>query len=89
MLTAALCWCLGRDVNPVWGQRDIHYRSKWYVKREAEPLIFGVGIHGQFLFVDPTKKLSIAWFGSQDSPLDSPPFEQVLATIEKIRVLVS
>lgn len=77
------------DVNPVWGQRDIHYRSKWYVKREAEPLIFGVGIHGQFLFVDPTKKLSIAWFGSQDSPLDSPPFEQVLATIEKIRVLAS
>ena len=77
------------DVNPVWGQRDIHYRSKWYVKREAEPLIFGVGIHGQFLFVDPTKKLSIAWLGSQDSPLDSPPFEQVLATIEKIRVLVS
>ena len=77
------------DVNPVWGQRDIHYRSKWYVKREAEPLIFGVGIHGQFLFVDPTKKLSIAWFGSQDSPLESPPFEQVLATIEKIRVLAS
>ena len=77
------------DVNPVWGQRDIHYRSKWYVKREAEPLIFGVGIHGQFLFVDPTKKLSIAWFGSQDSPLDSPPFEQVLATIENIRVLAS
>ena len=71
------------------GQRDIHYRSKWYVKQEAEPLIFGVGIHGQFLFVDPAKKLSIAWFASQGSPLDSPLFEQVLATIEKIRVLVS
>ena len=71
------------------GQRDIHYRSKWYVNREAEPLIFGVGIHGQFLFVDPAKKLSIAWFASQGSPLDSPLFEQVLATIEKIRVLVS
>jgi CubicO group peptidase (beta-lactamase class C family) len=71
------------------GQRDIHYRSKWYVNQEAEPLIFGVGIHGQFLFVDPAKKLSIAWFASQGSPLDSPLFEQVLATIEKIRVLVS
>ena len=71
------------------GQRDIHYRSKWYVNREAEPLIFGVGIHGQFLFVDPAKKLSVAWFASQGSPLDSPLFEQVLATIEKIRVLVS
>ena len=71
------------------GQRDIHYRSKWYVNREAEPLIFGVGIHGQFLFVDPAKKLSVAWLASQGSPLDSPLFEQVLATIEKIRVLVS
>ena len=71
------------------GQRDIHYRSKWYVNQEAEPLIFGVGIHGQFLFVDPAKKLSVAWLASQGSPLDSPLFEQVLATIEKIRVLVS
>ena len=71
------------------GQRDIHYRSKWYVKREAEPLIFGVGIHGQFLFVDPANKLSISWFASQDSPLDSPLFEKTLLMIEKIRVLVS
>jgi CubicO group peptidase (beta-lactamase class C family) len=71
------------------GQRDIHYRSKWYVKREAEPLIFGVGIHGQFLFVDPAKKLSISWFASQDSPLDGPLFEKTLSIIEKIRGLVS
>ena len=33
------------------GQREMHYRSKWYIKREAEPLIFGLGIHGQFLFI--------------------------------------
>ena len=71
------------------GQRDMHYRSKWYIQREAEPMIYGIGIHGQFLFVDPTKKLSVAWFSSQNSRLDGPPFEKTLATIEKIRTLLS
>jgi CubicO group peptidase (beta-lactamase class C family) len=71
------------------GQREIHYRSKWYIQRDSEPLIFGVGIHGQFLFVDPAKKLSVAWFASRNSPLDTLSFEKTLATIEKIRALVS
>ena len=71
------------------GQREIHYRSKWYIQRDAEPLIFGVGIHGQFLFVDPAKKLSVAWFASRNSPLDTLSFEKTLATIEKMRALVS
>ena len=71
------------------GQREIHYRSKWYIKRDAEPLIFGVGIHGQFLFVDPARKLSVAWFASRNSPLDTLSFEKTLATIEKMRALVS
>ena len=71
------------------GQREIHYRSKWYIQRDSEPLIFGVGIHGQFLFVDPAKKLSVAWFASRNSPLDTLSFEKTLATIEKMRALVS
>ena len=71
------------------GQREIHYRSKWYIQRDSEPLIFGVGIHGQFLFVDPAKNLSVAWFASRNSPLDTLSFEKTLATIEKIRALVS
>tara|TARA_B100000780_G_scaffold215852_1_gene155201 strand:+ start:1720 stop:2070 length:351 start_codon:yes stop_codon:yes gene_type:complete len=36
-------WKDGNSYNRM-GQRDIHYRSKWYVNREAEPLIFEVGI---------------------------------------------
>ena len=71
------------------GQREIHYRSKWYIQRDSEPLIFGVGIHGQFLFVDPAKNLSVAWFASRNSPLDTLSFEKTLATIEKMRALVS
>ena len=71
------------------GQRDIHYRSKWYIQRGAEPMIFGIGIHGQFLFVDPARKLSVAWFSSQHAPMDSEPFGKTLATIERIRALIS
>jgi CubicO group peptidase (beta-lactamase class C family) len=67
------------------GQREMHYRSKWYIKREEEPLIFGLGIHGQFLFVDPAKQVSIAWFSSQNNPLNSPTFEKTYATVQKIR----
>lgn len=70
------------------GKRDIHYRSKWYVQRGSEPLIFGVGIHGQFLFVDPVNKISIAWFASNDSPLVGQPFEKIIAVVEKIRILL-
>ena len=63
----------------------MHYRSKWYIFRGKEPLIFGLGIHGQFLFVDPIKQVSIAWFSSQNNPLNSPNFEKTYETIQKIR----
>jgi hypothetical protein len=76
------------DFYETMGSRDMHYRSKWYVKRGVEPLIFGVGIHGQFLFVDPTKKMSVAWFSSQDTPLDGSGFEATLEVIEEIRTLI-
>lgn len=81
-------WKCG-DFYDDMGQRDIHYRSKWYIQRDAEPMIFGVGIHGQFLFVDRAKKLAVAWFASHNNPLDSPPFEKTLETVQKIRALVS
>jgi len=67
------------------GKREMHYRSKWYILREIEPLIFGLGIHGQFLFVDPAKQVSIAWFSSQNNPLNSPNFEKTFGIIQKIR----
>ena len=77
-------WVEG-DFYDEMGQREMHYRSKWYVMRDSNPLIFGLGIHGQFLFIDPTKHLSIAWFSSQNNPLNSPTFEKTFETIQKIR----
>ena len=77
-------WVEG-DFYDEMGQREMHYRSKWYVMRDSNPLIFGLGIHGQFLFIDPAKHLSIAWFSSQNNPLNSPTFEKTFETIQKIR----
>jgi len=77
-------WIDGDFYNDM-GKREMHYRSKWYILREAEPLIFGLGIHGQFLFVDPARQLSIAWFSSQNNPLNSPNFEKTFGIIQKIR----
>ena len=77
-------WIDGDFYNDM-GKREMHYRSKWYIRREAEPLIFGLGIHGQFLFVDPAKQLSIACFSSQNNPLNSPTFEKTYEIIQEIR----
>ena len=48
----------------------MHYRSKWYVEPGPKPLLFGMGIHGQNLFIDPTNNIVIAKFSSQAPPLD-------------------
>lgn len=49
----------------------MHYRTKWYVEHGAAPLVFGVGIHGQNLFVDRRNAIVIAKFSSQALPMDS------------------
>jgi CubicO group peptidase (beta-lactamase class C family) len=47
------------------------YRSKWYVDDSDGPLLFGLGIHGQYLFVDAERQLVIAKVSSEDPPLDA------------------
>jgi CubicO group peptidase (beta-lactamase class C family) len=49
---------------------DMHYRAKWYVERGDAPLLMGLGIHGQNLFIDPANEIVIAKFSSQGPPLD-------------------
>jgi CubicO group peptidase (beta-lactamase class C family) len=49
----------------------IHYRAKWYVERSDPRLLFGMGIHGQNLFVDAENEIVIAKFSSQPQPLDA------------------
>jgi CubicO group peptidase (beta-lactamase class C family) len=49
----------------------IHYRSKWYVLRGRAPLVFGVGVFGQNVFIDPTHEIVIAKVSSHALPMDS------------------
>ena len=54
--------------------RDMHYRSKWYVDHGANnskaELVFGLGVHGQNLFINSKNRIVIAKFSSQAAPLD-------------------
>ena len=60
------------DFAQYYPSMDMHYRSKWYVERNGKNTrtIFGLGVHGQNLFIDIEKELVIAKFSSQPLPLD-------------------
>ena len=53
-----------------------HYRSKWYTDRQdSHRPCLGMGIHGQFLFVDPVAGVVIAKHSSHPTPVDGPYFD--------------
>ena len=49
-----------------------NYRSNWYNSGGASGAFMGVGIHGQWLYVDPKAELVIAKLSSQPLPVDQP-----------------
>jgi CubicO group peptidase (beta-lactamase class C family) len=46
------------------------YRNKWY--QTGEGAFCGIGIHGQWLYVDPASEVVIAKLSSQPEPVDDP-----------------
>lgn len=62
-------WAKG-DLAEYFPGIAMRYRSKWYAEDTASPLIFGFGIHGQYLFVERARGLVIATTSSQAQPLD-------------------
>jgi CubicO group peptidase (beta-lactamase class C family) len=67
----------------------MHYRSQWYVLHGGSPLVFGVGIHGQNLFIDRKNQLVIAKFSSQAMPLDAPRIALTMRAVSEIRKLLA
>lgn len=63
-------WAAG-DLAAYFPGLPIRYRSQWYVLEGDAPLLFGFGIHGQFLFVDRRNEVVVAKFSSQALPMDS------------------
>jgi CubicO group peptidase (beta-lactamase class C family) len=64
---------------------DAHYRSKCYVLRGEEPLIFGLGIHGQNVFADPVNDIVIAKHSCQALPIDDPANDLTMKMVEAVR----
>jgi len=80
-------WRTG-DFAEDFGDRQMNYRSKWYVETDGAPMLYGFGIHGQYLFVDPKRELSVAWFSSEPDPINPVWAECALRLMDKIRATV-
>ena len=77
-------WDKGSFV-PYFPGLPMHYRSQWYVLHGAAPLTFGLGIHGQNLFIDRKSELVIAKVSSQAMPLDAPRIGLTMRAVAQLR----
>jgi CubicO group peptidase (beta-lactamase class C family) len=50
---------------------DGRYRNKWYQTGGSSAAFFALGIHGQWLYVNPRAEMVIAKFSSQPLPVDN------------------
>ena len=88
----AKAWEAG-DLRQYYPGLPMRYRSKWYVVdatkgEKAAPLFFGMGIHGQNLFVDRANEIVIAKLSSQAAPLDAPRIALTMRGISELRKLL-
>ncbi len=75
----------GGDFAQLFPGMAMHYRDKWYVTRGAKPLLFGLGVNGQNLFVDRANEIVVAKFSSQEAALDVPAVGVTMALVAAIR----
>ena len=75
-------WSAGDFAAYIPGAR---YRSKWYIDDSDGPLLFGLGIHGQYLFVDAARQLVVAKVSSQELPLDAARITATLRAVSAVR----
>ena len=74
-----------REGMEEFGNMPMHYRSFWYVQKDGDPLVHGLGIHGQYLFIDPKLNLSISWFSSDNEATGSNYISKVMNAVKLIR----
>lgn len=63
---------------------NMSYRNQWYVRNDRDHAFFGIGIHGQYLYVDPARDTVIAKHSSQAEPLDETKDNLSLALFDAI-----
>ena len=84
-------WAEG-DMAPYYPGLPMRYRNKWYVLdgnrgEKAAPLVFGMGIHGQNLFVDRVNRTVIAKLSSQAMPMDAARIALTMRGVSELRKL--
>jgi CubicO group peptidase (beta-lactamase class C family) len=77
-------WAAG-DMAPYYPGLPMRYRSKWYVLDGEGAARFGMGIHGQNLFVDRVNRTVIAKFSSQAMPMDAARIALTMRGISELR----
>ena len=80
----ARAWAAGDFVSCYPGL-PMRYRNQWYLLDDAAPLAFGMGIHGQNLFVDRRNAIVIVKLSSQALPLDARLMAQTMRVVSEIR----
>ena len=78
-----------------WGKGDFspllangRYRSKWYQTGYASRAFCGIGIHGQWLYVDPATETVIVKLSSQPLPVDDPMDKECLDFFQAVARMV-
>jgi CubicO group peptidase (beta-lactamase class C family) len=81
----ANAWRAGNGLVAAFRGLPIRYRSQWYVLEGEAPLLFGYGIHGQFLFVDRANGIVVAQLSSQAAPVDPARIGLIVRAVSQIR----
>ncbi|MBC9879894.1 serine hydrolase [Bradyrhizobium sp. INPA01-394B] len=82
---SAEAWAQGKSTEWLPNGR---YRSKWYQTGEASKAFFALGIHGQWLYVDPAAEMVIAKFSSQPVPVSNDMKRLNLALFDRLAKLI-
>jgi hypothetical protein len=81
-------WAAG-DLAKYYPGLPMRYRSHWYALEGEAPLVFGMGIHGQNLFVDRANGIVIAKLSSQATPLDAARMGLTMRAVSQLRKLLA
>ena len=65
------------------------YRSNWYQTQSPDKEVFGSGIHGQWLWINPAKQITIVRMGSHPLPLTISDKDHVVDTFRQITHCIS
>jgi CubicO group peptidase (beta-lactamase class C family) len=81
----AAAWKAGDFAHLVENGR---YRNKWYQTGFDSGAFFAIGIHGQWLYVDPAAEVVMVKVSSQPEPVDDPLDRQCVAFFQAISAML-